>query len=69
MFRAIRHFGRPRSPTETGAYVFCRAIDIRAGGHAFEAKVFNIVSLGFADQSLKKKAARDDKAILEIKKG
>ena len=55
-----------RPPTETGAYDLRRAIEIRAGGHAFEAKVFNIVSSAFADQILKEKVARGDKAILEI---
>jgi len=55
-----------RPPTETGAYDLRRAIEIRAGAHAFEAKVFNIVSSAFADQILKDKVAKGDKAILEI---
>jgi aliphatic nitrilase len=58
-----------RPPTETGAYDLRRAIEIRAGAHAFEAKVFNIVASGFADQRLKEKVARGDKAILEIIEG
>ena len=58
-----------RPPTETGAYDLRRAIEIRAGAHAFEAKVFNIVSSALADQTLKEKIARGDKAILEIIEG
>jgi len=55
-----------RPPAEGGAYDLRRAIEIRAGAHAFEAKVFNIVSSAFADQTLKDKAAKGDKAILDI---
>jgi len=58
-----------RPPKETGAYDLGRAIEIRAGAHAFEAKVFNIVSSAFADQTLKEKVARSDKTILEILEG
>jgi hypothetical protein len=36
------------------------------GAHAFEAKVFNIVSSAFADRTLKEMVAAGDKAILEI---
>lgn len=36
-----------------GAYDLRRAIEIRAGAHAFEGKVFNIVSSGFVDGSLR----------------
>ena len=55
-----------RPPAESGAYDLRRAIEIRAGAHAFEAKVFNIVSSAFADQTLKEKVANGDKAILDI---
>lgn len=55
-----------RPPAETGAYDLRRAIEIRAGAHAFEAKVFNIVSSAFADQSFKDMIAKGDKAIMEI---
>ena len=58
-----------RPPKETGAYDLRRATEIRAGAHAFEAKVFNIVSSAFADQTLKEKVARRDNAILEIIEG
>lgn len=55
-----------RPPAEEGAYDLRRAIEIRAGAHAFEAKVFNIVSSAFLDQTLKDKVAMADKAILDI---
>jgi aliphatic nitrilase len=55
-----------RPPMESGAYDLRRAIEIRAGAHAFEAKVFNIVSSAFADQTMKEKVAGADKAALEI---
>ena len=58
-----------RPPTQRGAYDLRRAIEIRAGAHAFEAKVFNIVSSAFADQTMKEKVAREDKAMLEIIEG
>ena len=45
-------FWPTRPPAETGAYDLRRAIEIRAGAHAFEAKVFNIVSSGFADKAM-----------------
>jgi nitrilase len=54
-----------RPPAEGGAYDLRRAIEIRAGAHAFEAKVFNIVSSAFLDQTLKDKVAMEDKAVLE----
>lgn len=55
-----------RPPAEEGAYDLRRAIEIRAGAHAFEAKVFNIVSSAFLDQTLKDKVGMADKAILDI---
>jgi aliphatic nitrilase len=55
-----------RPPAESGAYDLRRAIEIRAGAHAFEAKVFNVVSSGFVDQMLKDKVAMADKAVIEI---
>jgi aliphatic nitrilase len=58
-----------RPPSQSGAYDLRRAIEIRAGAHAFEAKVFNIVSSAFADQTLKEWVARGDKAMLEIIEG
>jgi aliphatic nitrilase len=41
-----------RPPSEEGAYDLKRAIEIRAGAHAFEAKVYNVVSSAFADAAL-----------------
>jgi aliphatic nitrilase len=55
-----------RPPTDSGAYDLRRAIEIRAGAHAFEAKVFNIVSSAFTDRTLKEKVAGTDKAALDI---
>jgi predicted amidohydrolase len=55
-----------RPPSEGGAYDLRRAIEIRAGAHAFEAKAFNIVSSAFADQTLKDAVAKGDKDVLEI---
>ena len=52
-------------PSEKGAYDLRRAIEIRAGAHAFEAKVFNIVSSGFVDQALKDAIASEDRQLRE----
>lgn len=41
-----------RPASDDGGYNLRRAIEIRAGSHAFEAKVFNIVASGCIDQSL-----------------
>ena len=55
-----------RPPAESGGYDLRRAIEIRAGAHAFEAKVFNIVSSAFTDQSLKDRVGLADKAVLDV---
>lgn len=55
-----------RPPAESGAYDIRRAIEIRAGAHAFEAKVFNIVSSNFLDEATKQAVAKDDKALMDI---
>jgi aliphatic nitrilase len=55
-----------RPPAESGAYDIRRAIEIRAGAHAFEAKVFNIVSSNFLDEATKRAVAKDDKALVDI---
>jgi nitrilase len=55
-----------RPPAESGAYDLRRAIEIRAGAHAFEAKVFNIVSSAFADKDLLDKVGGVDRSALEI---
>ncbi|SDY89081.1 aliphatic nitrilase [Jannaschia faecimaris] len=43
-----------RPSSEAGGYDLKSAIRIRAGAHAFEAKVFNVVASGFVDASLRK---------------
>jgi len=55
-----------RPPAQNGAYDLRRAIEIRAGAHAFEAKVFNIVSSAFGDKAFKDMIAKGDKDIMEI---
>src|SRR5690606_3348425 len=58
-----------RPPTDNGAYDLRRAIEIRAGAHAFEAKVFNIVSSAFTDQSMIDAIAKADKTLVELIEG
>jgi aliphatic nitrilase len=55
-----------RPPDQAGAYDLRRAIEIRAGAHAFEAKVFNIVSSAFVDKTLKDTVGMADKAVLDV---
>jgi aliphatic nitrilase len=55
-----------RPPSEGRAYDLKRAIEIRAGAHAFEAKVFNIVSSGFTDEALKDAVCRGDPGLRDI---
>lgn len=59
-------FWPTRPPQQSGAYDLKRAIEIRAGAHAFEAKVFNIVSSAFADKAMMEAVGRGDKAAMEI---
>lgn len=54
-----------RPSTDNGGYDLRRAIEIRAGAHAFEAKVFNIVSSAFADETLISAVAKGDSRIRE----
>jgi aliphatic nitrilase len=42
-----------RPVDQAGGYNLRRAIEIRAGAHAFEAKVFNIVAAGCVDASMR----------------
>jgi aliphatic nitrilase len=42
-----------RPPEESGNYDLAQAIHIRAGAHAFEAKVFNLVASSCVDQTLR----------------
>lgn len=54
-----------RPPSDNTGYDLRKAIEIRAGAHSFEAKVFNIVSSALADESLIAAVAREDKSIRE----
>jgi aliphatic nitrilase len=42
-----------RPPESSGNYDLAQAIRIRAGAHAFEAKVFNLVASAYLDQTLR----------------
>lgn len=55
-----------RPPSEEGAYDLRRAIEIRAGAHAFEGKVFNIVASGFVDAAMREAIGSMNRASLEI---
>ncbi|MFG1399884.1 carbon-nitrogen hydrolase family protein [Roseixanthobacter pseudopolyaromaticivorans] len=55
-----------RPPHEDGAYDLKRAIEIRAGAHAFEAKVFNIVASGFVDAAMREAMGSISRASLEV---
>lgn len=59
-------FWPTRPPSENGAYDLKRAIEIRAGAHAFEAKVFNIVASAFADKAMIEAIGQKDRAVIEI---
>ncbi len=54
-----------RPSRDNGGYDLRRAIEIRAGSHAFEAKVFNIVSSGALDVSMRDALAKLDAGALE----
>jgi nitrilase len=54
-----------RPAAESGGYNLRRAIEIRAGSHAFEAKVFNVVASGCLDLSIRDELAGLDKAALD----
>lgn len=55
-----------RPPEEDGAYDLKRAIEIRAGAHAFEAKVFNIVASGYVDAAMREALSTMSQASLEV---
>jgi aliphatic nitrilase len=59
-------FWPTRPPAEAGGYDLRRAIEIRAGAHSFEGKVFNIVASGFADQSIKDVVGRGEHDIIDL---
>lgn len=46
-----------REPGEAGGYDLANAIRVRAGAHAFEAKVFNLVSAAYLDDSIERAIA------------
>ena len=54
-----------RPVTEAGGYNLRRAIEIRAGSHAFEAKVFNVVAAGCVDLSMRDALAKLSPVALE----
>lgn len=54
-----------RPSKDNGGYDLRRAIEIRAGSHAFEAKVFNIVASGALDVSMRDVLAKMDPAALD----
>jgi len=58
-----------RPASQAGGYNLRRAIEIRAGSHAFEAKVFNIVASGCMDPSMQNALARANPAMLEALEG
>ncbi len=55
-----------RPPDQAGRYDLRRAIEIRAGSHAFEAKVFNVVASGFIDLAMRDAVGQADPKTLEI---
>jgi nitrilase len=54
-----------RPASEKGGYDLCRAIQTRAGSHAFEAKMFNVVSSGRVEATLRQALAGLDKSALD----
>ena len=47
-----------REPGEAGRYDLANAIRVRAGAHAFEAKVFNVVSAAHVDDTIERVVAK-----------
>jgi nitrilase len=54
-----------RDPRNGGNYDLESAIRIRAGAHAFEAKVFNIVASGFMDENMRAQLTDVDRSVAE----
>jgi len=54
-----------RPVSESGGYNLRRAIEIRAGAHSFEAKVFNVVAAACVDVSMRDAVARLSPAAVE----
>src|SRR3954469_4951212 len=55
-----------RPPGEAGAYDIESAIRIRAGGHSFEGKVFNIVASAFFDRATRDAVVGGDAKVAAI---
>ena len=55
-----------RPPGEAGAYDIESAIRIRAGGHSFEGKVFNIVASAYFDRTTRDAVANGDSRVAAI---
>jgi aliphatic nitrilase len=63
---ALSTFTWPTRPvSDAGGYNLRRAIEIRSGSHAFEAKVFNVVAAGCIDVSMRDALARLPPTALE----
>lgn len=58
-----------RPASQAGGYNLRRAIEIRAGSHAFEAKAFNIVACGFMDSAMRDVLASANPLMLEALEG
>lgn len=54
-----------RPVTQKGGYDLRRAIEIRAGAHSFEGKLFNVVASGVIDLSMRDALANMDKGMIE----
>lgn len=54
-----------RPASEKGGYDLRRAIEIRAGSHAFEAKVFNVVASAAVDRSFRERLMHFDRMAME----
>jgi nitrilase len=58
-----------RPAAQKGGYDLRKAIEIRAGAHSFEAKVFNIVSSAKMDVGMRDSLAQSDPKMLEAMEG
>ncbi len=54
-----------RPVSQKGGYDLRRAIEIRAGAHSFEGKLFNVVTSGVIDLSMRDALANMDKGMIE----
>jgi nitrilase len=58
-----------RPSTDAGGYDLRRAIEIRAGAHAFEAKAFNVVASGYMDLAMRDALASANPDMLDMLEG